>query len=183
MNQMSKQIRLRDFMVAEDGWGHDEGHDTFRKLLKEVEANPGILIFRISLEGVKRTDASFPRESVVELARRYRGRKGFCLTNFTTQDLIDNWDAAAQKREQPLFVWSDDEYKILGPQPTQGNVEILKYSLSTESVTASSAANTLDIKLTNASTKLKQLSEQGYLLRREELAPSGGVEFKYFRLM
>lgn len=170
-------------MVNCDGWGHDEGHEVFRKLIKEVEASPGIQIFQISLEGVERTDSSFPRESVVELARRYRGNKGFCLTNVINQDLLDNWDAAAQKREQPLFVWNgDDEYKIIGPEPSQGNIEILKYSLSDENVTASAAANALDIKLTNASTKLKQLSEQGYLLRREELAASGGVEFKYFRV-
>ena len=38
----------------------------------------------------------------------------------------------------------------------------------------------LDLTITNASTKLKQLLEQGYLMRKQEMATSGGVEYLYF---
>ena len=36
--------------------------------------------------------------------------------------------------------------------------------------------------IANASTKFKQLWEQGFLLRQESVADSGGVEFVYQRI-
>ena len=78
-------------MPEQDGWGHEQGRLVFSRLLKAVEANPETEIFLISLEGVRRTDASFPRESVVELARRYREHRGFCLVGVQDEDLLDNW--------------------------------------------------------------------------------------------
>ncbi len=182
MNQNVIEIRLRDFMPRDDGWGHEEGHETLDALLGVVESQPGIRIFRISLKGVRRTDASFPRESIVELARRYRGRKGFCLIHFTNQDLIDNWDAAALKKEHPLVIWNNDQYILIGSPPSLGNREILEFALSIPSLTASITSMALNLKITNASTKLKQLEAQGFLLREEVVSPSGGKEFIYFRI-
>ncbi len=182
MNENVAEIQLRDFMARDDGWGHEEGHKVLLALLKAVEAQPTIKIFRISLEGVKRTDASFPRESVLELARRYRGKKGFCLIHFTNKDLLDNWDAAALKKDQPLIVWKNDKYELIGPPPSLGNKDIFEFALAVPLLTASTAAKSLDLKITNASTKLKLLEEQGYLLRKEEVSPTGGKEFAYFRI-
>lgn len=169
-------------MDGPDGWGHEQGRQVFNSLLKEVEKNPGIQVFRISLQGVERTDASFPRESVIELAKRYKGHKGFCLVNVSDPDLLDNWDAAGVKRDQPLTVWKGERPQIIGMQPTKGNLEILDYALSVPKCTAVGASTALKMKLTNASTKLKQLFDQGFLLRRDEVAASGGVEFFYFRI-
>ncbi len=182
MNENALQIRLRDFMSRDDGWGHEEGQSVLGQLLRAVEDHSRVDLVRISLEGVRRTDASFPRESVVELARRYRGEKGVCLTHCTNQDLLDNWDAAALKKEQPLLVWNDDQYRIIGPPPSLGNQEMLQLALSRASITASTAAKALDLKITNASMKLKQLEQQGYLLRKEVVSPSGGKEFVYLRI-
>lgn len=183
MNENWRNIRLRDFMHGSDAWGHDEGREVFFKLLKAVEDNPGCQVFRISLNGVRRTDASFPRESVIELAKRLRGSKGICLLDASNQDLLDNWDMAAVKKDQPLLVWNpDNSYRILGPQPSRGTKEIFEYVVNASRATAVSAAKALDLKLTNASTKLKTLSEQGFLLRRDEVAPSGGIEFVYFAI-
>lgn len=183
MNEMAFEIRLRDLMASSDGWGHEEGREVFANLLKVVESNPGKRIFRISLAGVSRTDASFPRESVMELARRYRGDKGFCLVDGSNPDLLDNWDAAAEKKNQPMVVWlSDEKYQLIGPQPSRGNTATLAFALLTPVVRAAEVAEQLDLKVQNASTKLKQLWEQGFLLRREDVADSGGVEYQYFRI-
>ena len=176
------RIRLRDYMPREDGWGHDEGRLVYSKLLSLVEANPATLVFAISLEGVRRTDASFPRESVVELAKRYRGFRGFCLVDVPDQDLLDNWEAAATKRVQPIVVWDGDKYRIIGPPPSEGNHKMFNYVSCVPSTTAGTAASALDYLVPNASNKLKQLWLEGYILRRERTAPSGGVEFEYFRI-
>lgn len=169
-------------MPSSDGWGHIEGREVHSRLLGIVEANPGVRIFRISLKGVARTDASFPRESVMEIARRYRGDKGFCLTDFANIDLRENWGHGAEKKEQPIVIWDNDNWSLLGPEPSRGNYETLKYALSNDLIRASDVSKQLDMKLTNASTKLKQLWEKGFLLRCEEAAESGGVEFVYYRI-
>jgi len=183
MNEKIIQIRLRDFMQRDDGWGHEDGKRVLDEIMRFLGVHSHSEIVRISIDGVRMTDASFPRESVVELARRYRlEKKGVSLTNFFDEDLLDNWDAAALKKEQPLLVWNDDQYRIIGPLPSVGNKEIFELAMSHQSITASAAAKALDLKIANASMKLRQLEMQGYLLRKEVVSPSGGIEFVYFRI-
>lgn len=181
MNQTAT-IRLREFMERDDGWGNEEGREVHQKLLRAVEGDAGKIVFRVSLAGIRRTDASFARESVIELARRYRGQKGFCLSDVPNQDLLDNWDAAAQRRQQPLTVWRGDRPEIIGPAPSRGNKAALAYVLSVCETTAAAMAKALNLKLTNASSKLKQLLDEGFILRRDEISPTGGVEYHYFRI-
>jgi len=182
MKENGLLLRLRDFMENSDGWGHEHGQVVHRKLLRALEGTPGRSIVRISLDGVRRTDASFPRESVVELARRYRGQKGFCLIDAADDDLLDNWDAAASKRDQPLIYWKGNKHRVLGPRPGRGNEGVFEFLMNRESTTASEAAGALKLGLTNASSKLKHLLDKGFVLRHEEIAPSGGVEYVYYRI-
>jgi len=72
-------IRLRDFMERDEGWGRAQGREVYVKLIGFIENHPGILVFKISLEGVQKFDMSFASETIVEAARRYRGKKGFCI--------------------------------------------------------------------------------------------------------
>lgn len=182
MNENIHQVKLLDCMNRNDGWGHAEGREVHQRLLHIVESHPRVFVFRISLAEVRRTDASFPRESVVELAKRFRGEKGFCLTDVDNQDLLDNWEAASLKREQPLTVWYEGQPCVIGPKPTRGNKALLDYVLSVPETTAAVAAKVLYRTLTNVSTKLKQLQDGGFILRRDEISPTGGVEYRYFRI-
>jgi hypothetical protein len=167
-------------MDRDDGWGNKEGQEVFQRLLKKVEQDPITMIYRVSLAGVKRTDASFPRESVIELARKFRGRKGFCLVDIKDPDLLDNWEAAASKRQQPMTVWRDGTPQVIGPKPTAGNEEVLNFVLSSSEVNATTIAKRLRLQLTNASTKLRQLEKDGFIMRRDEASPTGGIEYIYF---
>lgn len=176
------RIKLRSYMQGDDGWGHEQGYRVFSILRDVVERNPADLVFSISLDGVRRMDASFPRESTVKLAKFYLGSRGFCLTDFNNQDLIDNWEAAALKLDQPLTIWDGDKWRIVGPPPSEGVAEMLKFVLSVPKTTTSEAAMALKIKIPNASNKMKKLCEDGYILRTERIAPSGGIEHEYFRI-
>ncbi len=182
MNQVATKIRLRDFMERDDGWGNTEGRAVHQKLLAAIEQHPGTLVFWISLKDVHRTDVSFARESVVELAVRYKGRRGFCLIDVPGKDMLENWEAAALRREQPLGILDDGSYRMIGPEPSRGNKALLDFVIHEKETSASKVAEKLKLKLTNASTKLKQLLELGFILRRDEAAPSGGVEFRYFAI-
>jgi hypothetical protein len=170
-------------MDGPEGWGRVQGRDVYQRLLEFVEANPGVMVFRVSTKGVRRVDISFASETLVELARRFRGSKGFCLTDLDDPDMIENWEAAAAKKSQPLVVWADDNGRVIGVAPSQGNREALSFALSRPRVRAAEfAESTSGMSIANASTKFKQLWEQGFLLRRESVADSGGVEFVYHRI-
>lgn len=174
-------MRLRDFMTSDEGWGRIAGREVGPKLIEFVERNAGTPVFRVSLAGVRRVDISFASETLVELARRFRGRKGFCFVDLVDPDMRENWEAAALRASQPLFAWDGETWAVVGPVPKEGLVGALDFAMGRdESRAADFAAATPKISITNASTKFKQLWEQGYLLRREAGAESGGIEFLYF---
>jgi hypothetical protein len=180
MNEIVR-LRLTDFLGGEsEAWGNDLGREVFAQLLAEVERHPGALVFEVSLAGIRRTDASFPRESVVELARRFRKQFAFVVTDPIDEDLLFNWDSAAGKKEQPLFVKGNDgSWKVLGPQLSSAKERLLEYVMKNKKVRTAQVAADLYLKISNASTQLRDLWEMGYVLRREEVADSGGVEFVY----
>src|SRR5215469_4059243 len=121
MKEDKMNIRLRELMDGHDGWGRIQGRQVYEQLRSQVEARPTEMIIRISLKGVERTDILFPRESVIALAKEYRGSRGFCLRDVSDPDLLENWDAAAERREQPLMVWEGDHLvSVLGPSPGSG---------------------------------------------------------------
>lgn len=177
-------LRLREFMTENDGWGRPAGRVTYQLLMEFIEKHPGVLIFRISLAGVRRVDISFASETVVELARKYRGQKGFCFVDLVDVDQRENWEAAAQRAKQPVMSLNKHgRLEVLGIEPSQGNADAFKFALSKpETRAAEYATSAKGVSITNASTKFKQLWEQGFLLRREAAAESGGVEYVYFRI-
>jgi hypothetical protein len=182
MNEIGVQnLRLRDFMKDEDGWGRAAGRIVHTKLVEFVETHVGVPIFRVSVAGVKHIDISFASETVVELARRYRGRKGFAFIDLNDSDQKENWDAAAQRAKQPVMSWDRVGHPTtIGPEPSQGNADAFRFALGRASTRAAEyAAQANNVSITNASSKFKQLWEQGYLLRLEAAAESGGVEYIY----
>ena len=44
-------IRFREFMDESEGWGRVAGREVYQRLLEFVEANPGVIVFRVSMEG------------------------------------------------------------------------------------------------------------------------------------
>lgn len=179
MNRNSIVAELVSFTSSAQPFGNVEGKNVFRKLSDFVDQNPGVGIFGISLKGIEATDASFPRESVVSLAKQLRGEKGFYLTQLSNRDLIDNWSYAAQAKDQPLVIWNNANFEIIGAELNKPTRDLLEYVLRNGSVLASQAANDLTLSVQNASTRLKNLVLQGFLLRSEDVADSGGIEFKY----
>ena len=80
------------------------------------------------------------------------------------------------------MVWDESDYQIIGPSPSLGNKEVFECALKEDCLTAAMAARKLNLKIANASMKLKQLEKDGFLIRSEETSPSGGKEFYYYRV-
>jgi hypothetical protein len=182
MNEVVRVLQLRNVMDRGEGWGRDQGREVYQRMLRFVEDNPGVAIFKVSMKGVNRLDISFSSETIVELARRFRSRKGFCLVDLTDRDLIENLDAAAEKKDQPMLVWHGKSADLIGAEPSEGTREAFAFAMSRSECKAAEFATRRGISIANASMKFKQLWEQGFLLRRETAADSGGVEFVYQRI-
>lgn len=179
MNRKAVQVQLRALTSGDRPFGNAEGKEVFRKLHRFVEEHPGADVFGVSLKGIAATDASFPRESVVALAKQLRNEKGFYLEHLTNRDLIDNWNYAARAKEQPLVIWEGDVFEILGPEMSSASRELVEYVLRHGPVLASQVAADLNLSVPNASTRLKNLVTHGYLMRSEDVAESGGIEYRY----
>jgi len=172
-------VNLRRFTSSERPFGNVEGRSVFRQLAEFVQQHPDVAVVGISLADILATDASFPRESVVSLAKQLRGEKGIFIQDVSDRDLIDNWSYAARAREQPLVIWDGERFEIIGPEMSAATRELVDYVLKRGSVVASEVAGDLGLSVPNASTRLKNLVRDGYLLRTEDVAESGGIEFKY----
>ena len=182
MNEKYIILTLRDYTEDDHPFGNKQGKDTFRKLLDAVEANPQCHIFGISLKGIEATDASFPRESVISVAKACRAEKGFFLLDVKSRDLLDNWSYAANAKDQPLVVWNGKSCDICGPKMNSSTEELMTLIFHLGSTTAAAVAAELNISVPNASTRLKKLVDQGYILRAEETAESGGIEYRYLAI-
>jgi hypothetical protein len=160
--------------------GNSLGKVVFQGLQREVDNAPGVDVFGISLEGVTATDASFPRESVVSLAKLHRGEKGFFLEGLDNPDLRDNWDYAAKAKDQPVIVRSGvHDYTVIGPDLTEGMRELLDFVICEGTVTTSKVAKQFDISVQNASAKMKRLYMAGLVLGSKQDAETGGIEYVY----
>lgn len=180
MNQNSQQLQLLDFTNQNDHpFGNQQGRDTFQQLKTYIDSHPSISIIGISMAGIKATDASFPRESVISIAKTYRESKRFYLIDVMNPDILDNWDYAAKAKEQPLVAWDKSKYRILGANLTPSSLQLVDFVLSKGSVLVSQVAVELELTVQNASTRLKKLVDDGYILRTETTAESGGIEYVY----
>lgn len=175
-------LALRGFMDRPDGWGRNQGREVYQRLLRSVEDSAGRLIFRISFKEVQRLDISFASEAIVELAKRFRRTKGFCLVDLSDKDLIENVDAAAERKEQPILVWHGKSAELIGAKPSEGTREAFQFAMTRPHTRATEFATEKGISIANASMKFKQLWEGGFLLRQESAADSGGVEYVYLRI-
>lgn len=182
MNQKSIVVRLLDFTGVDRPFGNSQGKAVFRKLADFVESHPEVRSFGISLNGIEATDASFPRESVISLAKQLRGERGIYLTGIHNRDLVDNWNYAALAKEQPMVIWNGPDFEVIGAAMNQATKTLVEYVLQKGEVTTSQVAADLGLSVQNASTRLKSLVLQGYFLRLEEVAESGGIEFKYLAI-
>lgn len=182
MNEVTTVLALRDFMDRPEGWGRTEGREIYNRMLAFVEDNVTAVVFRVSLKGVKRIDISFASETVIELARRYRREKGFCLVDLVDQDIAENIGAAAERKQQPLLVWTGRSAELIGVKPSEGAKEAFQFAMARPQARATEFADKSGVSIANASMKFKQLWEQGFLLRKESNAETGGVEFIYSRI-
>jgi hypothetical protein len=173
------QISLLDLAESNILLGSSLGKRVFDKLIDIVQHHPQKTHFSLSVKGAQWTDVTFARESVLKIARAYRGVKSFCLVDLKDADHIDNWGYAADSKGQPLMGWADKESHILGCQLTPSSKKMVEHVIKCGTVTTGQISDAFDITIHNASTTLKRLFMQGYLMRTDCASATGGREFLY----
>ena len=182
MNENAHVMKLIEYCSGNPmPFGNQEGKKVFPQLKAIIDSAQTQKVFEISFEGIKFTDSSFARESILLLAKMYRGQKGIFLSYFDPEyvDMLDNWDYAAGKVGQPILVKMGGDIRLLGNQLSSSNKEVFDLVMKAKAITTSKVAAQLNLSVPNASTKLKKLVDEGYILRVEEVAESGGIEFIY----
>ena len=172
-------LELHELVDGDSAFGNKKGREVYQKLLSKLDAYPSKKVFGISLRGITMTDASFPRESVISLAKSRIGEKGFYLQDFAYPDLMDNWDYAAKAKDQTIIVFVGNGYKLIGKDISQGSKDMLDFVMKSRIVTTSKVAKSFNISAQNASAKLKRLLSLGLILGTKREAESGGIEFLY----
>lgn len=172
-------LKLHDLIGCSTAFGNEEGREVYQKLLSALDEYPNKSIIGISLDRITRTDASFPRESVITLVKSKSGEKGFYLQDFISKDLIDNWNYAAIAKDQPIIVFTENGYELLGNDLNPGARKLLDFVMEKKTVTTSLVADEFKVSAQNASAKLKKLLSIGLILGTKQTAESGGMEFIY----
>jgi hypothetical protein len=164
------------------GWDREQAVLVATKLVSHLESMSDQRAAKISMAGVKRMDASFASEAIVEVIGRFRKSMGICLVDLSNSAIRLNIDLAAERIGVPITVWNGTHVAVIGLKPSAGNRDALDYALSRAEVRTATFAEVAGISIANASTKFKQLWEQGFLMRAEGAADSGGVEYLYRRI-
>ena len=182
MNQNTTLMKLFDFCKSQMPHGNKIGKETFNEMRDYVEKHKSQTCFEISFTDIEFADSSFSRESIILLAKVYRSNKGFIITNLYDEDVIDNINYAAVALDQPLTIKLENETKLLGPALTKSNLEIFNLLKIKRKLTTSQLASLMNMSVPNASSKLKKLVDDGYILRFEETAETRGIEIIYQRI-
>jgi hypothetical protein len=187
MKQNKNTIDLKQIMddCKLIGESANEGKVLYSALVSHIESHPQYNVFYIILNATY-FNASFAREGIVKVALNYRMKKGLCLVNVEDEDSLDNVLGPVAKLEQPIPYYINDVFHLVSHKkigvPSKTNQPIFDYLLSRGLTTANEVAEEFQLKLSNASTKLKALFEEGFVLREEQKSTSGGLEYFYFAI-
>lgn len=181
MNEI-ETLRLQPYLVGRDTLGRAAGAVIRPKLAACIDAKPGAATIRLSLQGVKKIDVGFAAEAIIALFAQYRGARPMFLVDVGDRDVLENIEAAAERADVPVTIWEGQIVQVIGCTPPRRVREALAFALARSEALAGDFARHTGMSVQNASNLFKQLWEQGFLLRSEGIAPSGGPEFTYRRI-
>lgn len=179
MNEKIPTIDFSKCAGAKNPYGSPRGKLAHANLLAEIEKLGHVNVVGVSFRGLEGADVSFLREALVYAIKRYRKEISFFVSDLPDEDIVANLQAAAISGGEQVTYWSDEGCRFLGPEPSTSSKLLLDFIATHRSSTTANVAEALSISVQNASTRLKRLYEEGYVMRVEETAESGGREYVY----
>lgn len=179
MNENISIIDLRDFTDGSNPYGTARGRKVHAQLIDFIDSKIKSKTIGISLKRIEGADVSFLRECLIYTFKRYAKQIAFFVRDIADEDIIDNLNGAALSGDYIVTCWTSNKCFFVGPKPSESSKALLDAVTQKRSATTVQIAQALDMSVQNASTRLKRLSEDGFLVRAEMTAESGGKEFVY----
>ncbi|WP_281948711.1 hypothetical protein [Vibrio parahaemolyticus] len=182
---MTDKINLGEIMATLklDGSTSSQGVQLFSYLVELINNEPAQDIFYLSIKDAFFA-SSFGREGIVKVAKHFRKTKGLCLVDIEDEEILENLLSGIARLEQPIPYYIEEELRLVHENkigtPSKSNAQVYEYTLKRELTNAHDISEAFDLKINNASNKLKILFEEGFLLRKEEKSSSGGIEYFYY---
>ncbi|OBT05493.1 hypothetical protein A9267_16735 [Shewanella sp. UCD-FRSSP16_17] len=185
MKRINDKIKLSEIMdtLGLDGSTSKQGIQLFRRLVDLINNEPTQDIFYLSINDAFFA-SSFGREGIVKVAKHFRKTKGLCLVDIEDEEVLENLISGVARLEQPIPYYVEDELNLVHANkigtPSKSNAQVYEYTLKRELTNAHDISEAFELKINNASNKLKILFEEGFLLRKEDKSSSGGIEYFYY---
>ncbi|CAM4098875.1 hypothetical protein [Pseudoalteromonas byunsanensis] len=177
-----KMVEISAYVDPSKARGVKYGQLTFAKLRQKIEMYKCGTIVKLSLAGLDFIDVSFGRECLIHLLLHFRGRIGFILTNLEHSDLEETFYGALYHYKICLLIQQpDNSTKIIGPKSDgsflEKYLELWNYISEHEFVTTSQIVKHFHaLSPPNGNSKLNKLVKMGLLLKKRQIATSGGPE-------
>lgn len=152
------------------------GRDVFAEMRRDIDEDVTHTLYRINFHNIVIADPNFLRESIINIAALYRGRRHFSICGMPlVGDLATNLQLVCVDSNVPFVAWKDHQYKVFGIVDST----LLRTVLGRRSITTCEAAKVLNITVQNAGTSLKKLVDTGYIWRYPRATATGGIEHVY----
>ncbi len=177
------RISLRELTGFDDAWGTDLGAKISADLNRMLVTQSAGTLAVFDFSGIKRSDASFQREAIVETMRRHRPRLLFLIEGITNPDLRSNLVLALERRGDAVFVRNDDGRLEAIGSVSETQRRTLQAIGDLDEVTSRELLTKLPaLTPPNATNRLNDLAAAGLLERADGAAMGGGRQYRFFTI-
>lgn len=174
----TQRIRVHEISGTDQPLGPERGSQDLAAI---EEILSGDRVVALDMSGVRLVDSCWAREVVGNLVQRHRGRHVFYLDRVAHAVVEENVDMALFRRGACLLSRDQDgSAQVLGRQPTENVLDVLRVVEQKKETTARAICSVLrGVSIQACNNRLKDLLEEGLVLREEGQPAGGGREFVY----
>jgi hypothetical protein len=163
-----------------DAWGTDFGVSVAAKINRALGGLSEGTLVAFDYGEIKRADASFQREAIVEPMRRHRPRLLFVVEGVADPDIRANLILALQQRGEVVLIRGKAGRSEAIGTITRPRLDTLAAVAGADEVTSRWLVDRLKLTGPNATNRLNDLADAGLIERVGGSATGGGRQYKYY---
>ncbi|MBD8681712.1 MULTISPECIES: hypothetical protein [Pseudomonas] len=160
--------------------GADEGLKLGIELSGLVYSSRGPHVVELSLAGITAIDCAFFEQAVHKHIHGLTVGSAIYVSGIESPDVALTCELTARALGRYLIVEEDQGYRIAGRDLRAADAMLVEALYDKGLDNSRDIAETYDMSVANASTRLKDMLQKGLVLRAEVTSATGGYEFRYF---
>jgi len=160
--------------------GADEGLKLGIELSGLVYSSRGPHVVELSLAGITAIDCAFFEQAVYKHIHDLTVGSAIYVSGIESPDVALTCELTARALGRYLIVEEDQGYRIAGRDLRPADAMLVEALYDKGLDNSRDIAETYDMSVANASTRLKDMLQKGLVLRAEVTSATGGYEFRYF---